>query len=384
MPAKLTIEHAHNLAESQGFKFLSSEFNGTKRKHLWVCGQEHEWMVTYTDIKQGNGCPLCLNLKKTFTIQDAHNLAESTGIKFLSPVFENTSTKHLWGCTQGHEWMARYHHIKQGRGCPHCANLKKTHTIQDAHNLAESRGLKFLSPVFKNAITKHLWACGQEHEWMVTYAEVKQGNGCPHCANLKKRHTIQDAHNLAESQGIKFLSPVFENTSTKHLWGCTQGHEWMTTYNTIQQGHGCPHCADKTRGEKLTRYCFEQMLIADFAKIRPAWLLNPETGRRLELDGYNEQMKIAFEHQGIHHEVDCPKDNIYYKSDQFFKDEIKRQVCKEQGIVLIEVPEIGRRLKVKDVVAFLFSEFDKHNIAYPESAKNFKIDMKEFYAEYVD
>mgnify|MGYP000492252147 CR=1 FL=1 len=66
------------------------------------------------------------------------------------------------------------------------------------------------------------------------------------------------------------------------------------------------------------------------------------------------------------------------------RDDIKRQKCKEHGITLIEVPEIGRRLKVKDVVPFLLSEFDKHNIAYPESAKSFQIDMKEFYAEYMN
>jgi hypothetical protein len=35
-------------------------------------------------------------------------------------------------------------------------------------------------------------------------------------------------------------------------------------------------------------------------------------------------------------------------------------------------------------VPFLLSEFDKHNIAYPESAKSFQIDMKEFYAEYMN
>jgi len=35
-------------------------------------------------------------------------------------------------------------------------------------------------------------------------------------------------------------------------------------------------------------------------------------------------------------------------------------------------------------VHFLLSEFYKHNIAYPESAKSFEIDMKEFYDEYIN
>ena len=111
---------------------------------------------------------------------------------------------------------------------------------------------------------------------------------------------------------------------------------------------------------------------------------NPETGRKLELDGYNENMNLAFEHQGIHHEMGCEKNNKHYDPQVFVRDEIKRQKVKERGVTLIEVPEIGRRLKLKDVVTFLLSEFDKHNIPYPESAKSFQIDMREFYAEYMN
>jgi hypothetical protein len=95
-------------------------------------------------------------------------------------------------------------------------------------------------------------------------------------------------------------------------------------------------------------------------------------------------MNLAFEHQGIQHEKDCPTSNRFYNPKQLVRDEIKREKCKERGITLIEVPEIGRRLKLKDVVPFLLSEFDKHNIAYPESAKSFQIDMREFYAEYMN
>jgi len=313
------------------------------------------------------------------TIEHAHDLANSRGFQFLSTEFKNTKTKHLWGCEKGHEWNAVFRSIYQGSGCPHCA----VKNIKDAHNLAIFRGFKFLSLEFKNTNTKHLWGCGQGHQWLAKYNDIQQGKGCLHCSG-KFPKTIQDAHDLAKSRGYKFLSPEFKNVKTKYLWECKLGHQWSAVYDNIKRSTGCPLCSDNLRGEKLTRYCFVKMFRCYFDKIKPDWIRNPKTGRKLELDGYNELLKIAFEHQGQSHELDCPKESMLYNSEQIFRDEIKRQKCKEHGITLIEVPEIGRRLKVKDVVPFLLSEFDKHNIAYPESAKSFQIDMKEFYAEYIN
>ena len=378
---KKTIEDAHKLAEIKGFKFLSTEYHNTRTKYLWECMKGHKWNAVYGSIQQDGGCPNCAgSIKKT--ISDAHNLAEKRGFKFLSLVFKNTATKYLWKCTKSHEWNAQYSSISQGIGCPHCAGVTPI-TKENAHNLAESRGYKFLSTEFKGVVNKYRWECSEGHEWNALYNHIKNGKGCPHCAGSIPK-TISDAHNLAEKRGFKFLSLVFKNTATKYLWKCTKSHEWSAKYSDVQSGTGCPICCDNNRGEKITRYCFEKMLECDFKKIKPDWMRNPKTNYRLELDGFNQNMSLAFEHQGIHHEVDCPKDNRHYKSNQLFKDEIKRQKCKEQRITLIEVPEIGRRLKLKDVVPFLLSEFDKHNIAYPESAKSFQIDMREFYAEYMN
>jgi hypothetical protein len=436
---KLTIEDAHNLANSRGFKFLSLEFKNTTTKHLWGCAKGHEWITRYHYIKTGTGCPFCANVvRKTTT--DAHHLAESMGFKFLSPEFINTRTKHHWECSQGHKWSAPYTSIQQGIGCPHCSNnVRKTITdaqnlaekrgfiflstefyntktkytwecnaghywqatyndidqnrgcrkcafqskkrsIENAHDIAQKRGLTFLSTEFDGVNNKYLWGCNQGHKWLASYSCIKRGSGCPDC----NKKNIDDAHHLAESMGFKFLSPEFINTRTKHHWECSQGHKWSATYSDIKQNSGCPECSDNTKGEKLTRYCFEKILQCDFKKIRPNWMRNPQTNYRLELDGYNEDLQIAFEHQGLQHEKDCRKSYYYYDPEVLIRDEIKRQKCKERGIILIEVPEIGRRLKVKNVVPFLLSEFDKHNIAYPESAKSFQIDMKEFYAEYMN
>jgi predicted lactoylglutathione lyase len=378
---KKNIQDYINVAESKGGQFISNEIpQNVNTDCKWECNQGHSWSASYNDIKsRNNWCPHCLRI----SIKDYKMLAESKGGKFISnEIPKNVHTKCMWQCNEGHSWEAVYSNISQGSWCPRCAGSEKK-TIKDYYILAESRGFKFLSTEVNGVNNKYLWECVKGHQWNATRGSIKKGHGCPSCCGLTPKN-IEDVKKIAEDKGGKCLSNEIKNSKQMLKFQCDKKHVWNSNYNRLQQGNWCPFCADKTYGEKLTRCCFEKMLRCDFKKIKPNWMRNHKTGRKLELDGYNEQMGIAFEHQGIQHEKHCPKSYQFYNPEQLVRDEIKRQKCKERGIILIEVPEIGRRLKLKDVVPFLLSEFDKHNIAYPESAKSFQIDMKEFYAEYMN
>ena len=45
----------------------------------------------------------------------------------------------------------------------------------------------------------------------------------------------------AQAQGGTFLGP-YVDTRTKASWRCAQGHEWLASPNTVQQGHWCREC----------------------------------------------------------------------------------------------------------------------------------------------
>lgn len=118
-------------------------------------------------------------------------------------------------------------------------------------------------------------------------------------------------------------------------------HTPRISYETIRDHPVLTHSSsNESNGERITRRVFEHLFKKPFVKVRPDFLKNPETGRNLELDGYNEELKIGFEYNGIQHYC-FP--NRFNKTRQEFeyqlkKDKFKLEKCNEHGIYLITVP----------------------------------------------
>lgn len=77
-----------------------------------------------------------------------------------------------------------------------------------------------------------------------------------------------------------------------------------------------------------------------FPSTRPDWLINPKTGKSLELDGYCEELKLAFEYNGEQHYI---YPNKFHKSVREFldykrRDIIKRKLCDLHGVYLLVIP----------------------------------------------
>ena len=96
----------------------------------------------------------------------------------------------------------------------------------------------------------------------------------------------------------------------------------------------------ESKGELECKRVMEKIYGKPFIKIRPNFLLNTQTGKNLELDVYNPDVKIAVEYSGQQHYHFIP---YFHKNYDAFvaqkeRDELKKQRCKEVGILLIEIP----------------------------------------------
>jgi hypothetical protein len=124
---------------------------------------------------------------------------------------------------------------------------------------------------------------------------------------------------------------IWKGSKTRLVLRCANGHEWQAdASNLLYAESWCPECLNK--GERIVHAIFETTFGGNFPKSRPEWLVSNK-GRRLELDGYNEQRQLAFEYQGPHHQ----------SGDYVIThDAIKREACVRRGIRLIEVEAIKK------------------------------------------
>jgi len=161
-----------------------------------------------------------------------------------------------------------------------------------------------------------------------------------------------------EDRGGKCLSPLedYEKASSKLKVECQDGHVFEANSNNLLKNRWCPKCRIN-HGELLCVKIFEHLFGKIFKKIRPDFLKIEETGCNLELDGYNDELKIAIEYQGIqHYEMAYP-----HKTDEDLRkrkkyDLIKRERCRSNNILLFAISYQVKHDDLYDHIANLCEE----------------------------
>lgn len=120
----ITVQDCYSLAKEKNGKVISDhkKIIANKTKIKWMCNNCHfQWKATYSLIKGGSWCPSCAGVKRV-TIEDCKREAIKNNGKFISNKVLNTYTKVWWQCHHNHTWEATYSDIRKGRWCPLCVN----------------------------------------------------------------------------------------------------------------------------------------------------------------------------------------------------------------------------------------------------------------------
>ena len=133
----------------------------------------------------------------------------------------------------------------------------------------------------------------------------------------------------------------------------------------------CPICTSGIN-ERVCREYFKIIFQQEFPKKKPKWLIS-EIGNRMELDGYNEEMQLAFEYHGEQHYNPIPY--FYEKQNKSFekrvmRDKLKENICQKHDVTLIVIPHT---VSPENIQQFIIKECKNNGVIIPD-----KIDFVDF------
>ncbi len=180
---------------------------------------------------------------------------------------------------------------------------------------------------------------------------------------LNKRFNLLKAH--ANTKGGSLLATEYTSVTEKLPFMCAKGHKFYSSYDSVMNsGHWCKVCGNAiSEGEEFCRSFLEKILGVELKTSRPKWLVNDLTGNLLELDGYSEDLGVAFEHQGMQHYEPHP---IFHDTTSLEeiqrRDGLKLRRCSSRGTLLIQVPAVGKVLTKKEAETYMLTKLKKHRL----------------------
>ena len=270
--------------------------------------------------------------------------------------------KYWWRCANGH--------IQYKEACK-MTDLRKTHS--NSISCDECRSLGYLKPevakrwhpILNGNLTptdvsigshkKVWWLCPQGHTYDALVCENTRGRyqngGCPYCCSFK----IDGSNSLARLYpeiAIEWhptkngsLSPeqMASHSKNKVWWQCKnrEDHTWYMTVadRTSKKKYGCPICRDSKGEKRVSKILNELGLI--YRRQFPLKTMRNSTGSTMYFDFALAvgARRGLIEYQGQQHYM--PSDwfggiAAFEKTQQ--RDHIKRNICQELNVPLLEIP----------------------------------------------
>jgi hypothetical protein len=197
-------------------------------------------------------------------------------------------------------------------------------------------------------ISRHVTQSSKDRKWnclcdcgnsiiATTSQLVKKDTTKTHCGCSGKKLVNNDLTN--KTIGNLYVVKETKSDRNKKAWECLCSCGTTIICETSVLQHKQKTCCPKCSAFKTEKYCIEYistLLNKPFKKVRN-YISRYEY---IEFDGFNEELKIAIEYQGLQHYV---YPSFWHKTVEEFhlqqeRDVRKREFCKNNNIKLIEIP----------------------------------------------
>ena len=231
--------------------------------------------------------------------------------------------------------------------------MPSKHDIDFVRDAIESVGYTLLENEYENSLQKLTIQCNKEHIFPMSFKVFSRGHRCSYCAG-KRQYDTSEVSDILKDIGYILLTKEYKSNRQKLEVLGPDGNKYETTLFAIKVNKILPHIKNKkNKKEILCRNIFEEITGKSFEKARPEWLVNPNTEYSLELDGYCEELKLAFEYDGEYHFEKIGSSDV---DTQHGRDLIKNKICEKEGVRLIRVPYY-----IKDKYSFIHNEILNNN-----------------------
>ena len=348
---------------------------GSDKKVYWLCPICNEnYKSTINNRTKGGGCSYCAG-KKACLGNCLATLNPKVAIQWhptkngeLTPynVVPGSNKKVYWlcpDCNESYDTKISDRTKKDPTSCPYCAgkrvclwNCLATLNPELAKEWHPTKNGS-LTPfdVTLNSGKKIYWICSicknEFYSIIASRNRLKNNSklfGCPYCNN-KKPYINNCLATLRPDLAAQWhptlngdLTPfdVTPHSDKIIYWICNNNseHIWKVRIANRTNGTNCPICLIYYH-EILCQEIMKKIFNKDFIKYKHSLLRNNKNNYPLELDCYNEELKINIEYDGKQH-YEFP--NKFHKTKQEFKnsqqnDRIKDQWCKDNNILQIRV-----------------------------------------------
>lgn len=338
---------------------------GSHQKVLWhgKCG--HTWEAVVKNRVLGAGCPYCSHNIVLSGFNDLASRFPEIASEWdyeknypLTPdkvtAFKNK--KVWWRCKEGHEWHTLISTRAGGSQCPYCSGIKILPGFNDLAtkypDIATEWSKKNLplspSMVNENSSRNVWWKCNTcGYEWQAVIKARVNGSICPVCSNRKVKSGINDLATSDPEQVSQWNyklnkrkpSEMSRNSLEVVWWNCQFGHTYrMKIADKVIDNNPCPVC------EAEYRSVFLKLAVGYYAnKYGVKAKVNDENLIGIPIEMTIPELQLAF---------DPVADS---KTDKSYQN-VKKHICKKQGITYITVDMKRERLQLLDRIKYSFQE----------------------------
>ncbi len=237
------------------------------------------------------------------------------------------------------------------------------------------KGFKMINKIENNYAE---FECLYGHIWKSYINYIKSNDSyCEQCYRPKIT-LIMVKEKLKQRNYIILDEDKYKNTREKSKFQCHFGHIWETyIYNVYSEKSGCPYCSTGNN-EMISIFIINNLFNTKFYKTRSV------LPSKLELDGYNKDLNLALEYDGVQHTQEFK--NYFHKvgslEEQQNRDKLKIKECNDLDITLIKIPYTYNTFDtIKDFIISELELLDKYKLIYNKDLDWDKL-KKEFYKEF--